>query len=432
MKQKASIIALWVIFLVSFGIRVHYYKKFSTEHAFSHITYDAFGYYMYLPSAIIYGDMRAIEWIEPMHQQYGVKGGDWLYQTIGQPDGRHTFKYFSGVALMQLPFFLMAHALAPLSGYPPDGFSLPYQWGIIASSFFYAFLGLWLLRRLLRYYFSDVLTALVLLLITLASNWVQYLSVDGAQSHIYIFPLYALILLLSKKWHESPTGKLAFAIGWVIGMATISRPTEAVMLFIPLLWGTQTPEAARAKWAMVRANIYQVGIAVIGGITGILPQLLYWKYSTGSFIYNTGSKWYFLNPWFRVLFGFEKGWFIYTPVTFFFVLGFWFMRNRPFQRSVLVFCLLNLWIIMAWSDWRYGGSYAARALVQSYPVFALAFACFIEKIWVSRWKPLVLIVSSYLLLVNLLQIYQYNEGIIRYDENTFEHYKSIYLNPWAK
>jgi hypothetical protein len=78
--------------------------------------------------------------------------------------------------------------------------------------------------------------------------------------------------------------------------------------------------------------------------------LLYWKYASGHFIFDVGSKWYFLNPWFRVLFGFEKGWFVYTPITIFFVAGWWFMRNQPFKRSVVVFCTLNLWIIMAWSD----------------------------------------------------------------------------------
>ena len=169
--------------------------------------------------------------------------------------------------------------------------------------------------------------------------------VDGGQSHIYIFPLYALILLLTKKWHEKPNPMLAFAIGGTIGLATICRPTEAIMLFIPLLWNTHDPAAAKVKWALVSQYKKHVGLALSGGVLGILPQLIYWKYSSGSFVFDVGSKWYFLYPWFRVLIGFEKGWFIYTPVTIFFVIGFWFMRGMPFRRSVVVFCALNLWII---------------------------------------------------------------------------------------
>ncbi len=432
MKGKFSIFAILFVLVISIALRGYYYHFQSSERVFSHLTFDAFGYYMYLPSGIIYGDMTSVDWIDPMHQQYGVKGGDWLYQTILQNDGRHVFKYLGGVALLQSPFFLMAHLLAPSLGYAADGFSLPYQWAIILAAFFYGFLGLWLLRKVLLFYFSDSTTALSLILITLGTNWVQYVVVDGAQSHIYIFCLYSLVLLLTKKWHEKPNGILAFAIGATIGMATICRPTEAIMLFIPLMWSTHTRECAKAKWGLVRRHKSQIGIAVLGGFLGILPQLIYWKYTSGSFIFDVGSKWYFLNPWFRVLIGFEKGWFVYTPITIFFVIGFWFMRNMPFRRSVLVFCILNLWIIMSWADWRYGGSYSTRALVQSYPVFALAFAAFVQHILSSKWRLLALSVASYLLIVNLFQIYQYNNGIIRYDENSFDYYRSIYLNPSAK
>ncbi len=432
MKHRYSALSLFFILLVSIALRGYYYQFYSSEHVFSHLTYDAFGYYMYLPSGIIYGDMTSVDWVAPMHQQYGVKGGDWLYQTIEQKDGRHVFKYLGGVALLQLPFFLLAHWLAPTLGYVADGFSLPYQWGIILAAFFYGFLGLWLLRKVLLRYFSDSTVALSLILVSLGTNWVQYLVVDGGQSHIYIFPLYAVILWLTQKWHESPNPLAALAIGGTIGLATICRPTEAIMLFIPLLWHTHDPTAARAKWALVRQHKKHLVLAFLGGLAGILPQLIYWKYCTGSFIFDVGSKWYFLNPWFRVLIGFEKGWFVYTPVTIFFVLGFWFMRNMPFRRSVLVFCILNLWIITAWADWRYGGSYSTRALVQSYPVFALAFAALIQHFLSGKCRLLTYFVAFYLLVVNLFQIYQYNEGIIRYDENSFEHYRAIYLNPYAK
>ncbi len=431
-KNKYSFWACLFIFLAASCIRHHYYLKASEAKVFSHITFDAFGYYMCLPATVIYGDISSTEWIAPMHLQYGVKGGEWLYQINPSPNGKHVYKYLGGVALMQMPFFMLAHLTAASFGYPADGFSLPYQWGIIFASFFYAFLGLWVLRRFLLCYFSDLTTATVLVLGTLGTNWIQYLSIDGAQSHIYIFPLYALILLLTKKWHDKPTAGIAFAAGWVLGLATMSRPTEAIMVFIPLLWNTHTKEAAKAKWTLVSQYYKQVIWAVAGGMAGIAPQLIYWKYATGHFIYDVGSKWYFLNPWFRVLIGFEKGWFIYTPITIFFVVGFWYLKDMPFRRSIIIFCLLNLWIITAWSDWRYGGSYACRALVQSYPVFIVAFAALVEYCLNKKWQLLVLGLGAFLLTVNLFQIYQYNAGIIRYDENSFEYYRSIYLNPWAK
>jgi hypothetical protein len=201
------------------------------------------------------------------------------------------------------------------------------------------------------------------------------------------------------------------------------------MLFIPLLWNMHTHEAAKEKWAFVKRNRHQVGVAVLAGFIGILPQLIYWKAVTGSFVYDVGSKWAFLNPWFRVLLGWEKGWFIYTPVTIFFIAGMFFMKGQPFRKSVLTFCLLNIWIIIAWDDWQYGGSYSTRALVQSYPVFALPLAAFIQKINTARWKYLFYAAGLYLIGVNLFQIVQYNQTILHYRDMNRRYYSRIYLNP---
>ena len=161
---------------------------------------------------------------------------------------------------------------------------------------------------------------------------------------------------------------------------------------------------------MVWAHKTHILAAILGGIVGILPQLLYWKYTTGSFIYDVGSKWFFLNPWFRVLFGAEKGWFVYTPVAILMVAGFVRMTGRPFRKAVLVFCLLNIWIIISWSDWKYGASYSTRALTHSYPVFALALACTVEAAFRIK-KGLYLIILTLLLIVlNLYQLRIYNRG----------------------
>jgi hypothetical protein len=160
-----------------------------------------------------------------------------------------------------------------------------------------------------------------------------------------------------------------------------------------------------------------------------LPQLLYWKHAAGTWVFDVGSKWFFLNPWWRVLFGFEKGWFIYTPIAIFFVVGLFLMKGKPFRKAVLTFCLLNSWIIISWSDWRYGASYSTRALTQSYPVFALALAAILERIFVQKWRLPVLLVSGYFIVVNLFQVWQYNALILHYNDMNYNYYKAIYLNP---
>ncbi len=427
MKNRLSLIVVFILSIVLVQYRLSY-SDVQKGDPLKITTWDAFGYYMYLPGTFIYGDVTELKWLDEVEQEYSLTGGA-LYQANIHDNGNYVFKYLGGVAVLESPFFFIGHTIALNSQYKADGFSPPYQWSIAFGAILYCILALFLLRRLLLYFFKDLTVALTLLLLVLATNFIQYVSIDSAQSHAFIFPLYVVLLYATMKWHSSPKLKWAALIGFSIGLATISRPTEAIMIFIPILWGSQTKEARSEKWALVKAHQKHVIITLVFGIIGILPQLIYWKIASGSFIYDVGSKWFFLNPWFRVLFGFENGWFIYTPITILFVIGFFFIKKFPFKKSVIVFCLLNIWIVIAWSDWKYGATYSTRALVQSYPVFALAFAAVIELIMQQRWKWLFYGIGAYLVFVNLFQIGQYGTTVLHYRDMNRQYYASIYLNP---
>jgi hypothetical protein len=428
MRNSKSIFTCLIIgiIFITFRFSGEAYKK---DAPLSVTCWDALGYYIYLPSILLYDDYKELKWFDAIDKKYNVSGGA-VYQASKHKSGNYVFKYLGGVAILEAPLFLIAHYLAPKLGYAADGFSPPYQHAIALGAILYFILSLLLLRKILLRYFNDTVTALTLLAMMLASNLIQYISVDGAMSHAYIFPLYVLILYFTIKWHEKPSALWATLIGVSIGLAMISRPTEIIMFFIPLLWDTHNKEASFAKWQLVKAHKLHLFFMAMGGFLAILPQLLYWKSATGSFIYDVGSKWHFANPHFRVLFGWEIGWFIYTPIAVFFMLGMFFMKEFPFRKSVITFCLLNIYIIIAWHDWRYGATYSCRALTQSYPIFALALAAFIHEICVNkRGKYAFYILGIYLIGVNLFQVNQYNKTILHYRDMNRAYYSSIYLNP---
>lgn len=428
MKNRYSLIACCIISLVLLQYRLSY-SGLDPKYNLKVTTWDALGYYMYLPSAFIYNDATELKWFPDMDKKYQVSGG-WVYQAnICKKTNKYVFKYLGGVAILEMPLFLMGHCIAKVFHYPADGFSPPYQYSIAFGVLLYCLLSIFLLRNILLKFFSDQTTAYTLLLVMLATNIIQYVAIDNAQSHGLIFPLYVLILYFTIKWYEKPAILWACLIGYVIGLASISRPTEAIMLFIPLFWNTQNKTAAGEKWNLVKQHKKHIIYALLFAFLGVLPQLIYWQIATGFFIYDVGSKWTFLNPFFRVLFGWEKGWFIYTPVTIFFIVGMFYMKRYPFKKSVLWFCLLNIYIIISWFDWRYGGSYSTRALSQSYPVFALPLAAFIEHVNLKKWKLPLYILGLYLIGVNLFQIVQYNKTILHYNDMNRAYYEKIYLNP---
>lgn len=428
MKNKLSLWALLVVVFAYATCRVLYTDS-SAKLPIQVTTWDALGYYLYLPSTHIYHDDTSFTWFTSIDQKYQLSGGE-FYQATPHPNGHLVYKYLRGVSILQSPFYYLAHVYCLATHqYPADGFSYPYQWAIAWGALLYFFISLVVLRWILLRFAEDRVVAIVLLLLTLATNAIQYVAVEGGQSHAYIFPLYVLILYLTYKWHQSFHRIYSFAIGLCIGLATISRPTEAVMLFIPLLWGISDKAIWAKKWQTIRTQYTQWIFVLAGGLLGIAPQLVYWKRVTGSWIYDVGSKWDFLNPHFRVLFGPEKGWFIYTPVTLLFVIGLFFLRQKTYRVAVITFCLANIYIIISWHIWRYGGSYSTRALVQSYPVFALPLAGLISYILDQKWRWILLPLSVYLIGVNGFQIYQYNRNILHYDDMNFAYYKAIYLNP---
>ncbi len=442
MKNKYSLVACFIIALVLIQYRFSY-SNFGGGNTLRITTWDALGYYMYLPSAIIYDDATQLKWFPDIDKKYHVSGG-WVYQAnIYKKTNKYVFKYLGGEAIMELPWFLIGHGIAKACHYEADGFSPPYQYSIAFGVLFSCLLALFFLRKVLLTYFSDQTTALALLLLMLATNIIQYVSIDSAQSHGIIFPLYALILYFTMKWHEKPKVYVACIIGYVIGLAAICRPTEAVMLFIPLLWGTQTKESAKEKWNLVKQHKKHVAYAIFFTFLGVLPQLIYWQIATGFFVYDVGSKWSFLNPFFSVLFGFESGWFIYTPVTIFFIIGMFYMAKRapmgkpyPFKNSVFWFCLLNIYIIISWWDGNPDATYSCRRLSESYPVFALPLAAFIEYLrfiktpaWKKVFKYLFYLLGIYLIGVNFFQIGQYNSTVLHYTDMNRKYYGRIYLNP---
>lgn len=426
MKNKYSLASLILVIAVLLFYRLSY-SELNTDKEMRLTTWDAFGYYMYLPAFFIYHDATELKWLPEIDEKYTVTGGT-LYQAEKLGNGNYVFKYFGGVAILESPFFLIGHLIASNTNYPTDGFSAPYQFAIAFGALIYCILALILLRKLLLKYFDDVTSALSIFLMVMATNLIQYVSHEGGMSHAYIFPLYALVLYTTMKWHEKPKLIYAALTGLVIGLATISRPTEIIMLFIPLLWGTNTKEESKRKWALARSHKKDVIWALAFAFIGILPQLIYWKFASGSFIFNVGSKWFFLTPYFRVLFGWTNGWFIYTPITIFFIIGFFFMKKFPFKNSVITFCLLNIWIIIAWSDWKYGATYSTRALVQSYPVFIFPFAAAINKIISRKWGIIFYPIAAYLVYVNLFQIGQYNMTTLHYRDMNRKYYGRIYLN----
>lgn len=391
MKKQYSLYTWLLAVLFLFAVNLFYYPKWKYANTEATISWDVSGYYMYLPAIFIYQDLHQVAFRHEIQEKYQPAGS--AYQAFEHWSGNHIMKYSAGMAVQYLPFFLVAHAVAEPLGYPADGFSRPYQLAISLGSLLVAALGLWFMRKNLLRYFDDRVVAGALLLLVFATNYLDYSAVNGAMSHNYLFTLYALLIWQTIKFHERPGYGRALAIGLLIGLAALTRPTEIISAIIPVLWGVDSMTSVKRRLDFFRQNWRKLLLAVLAcGAVGSL-QLIYWKTIAGEWLVysyeDQGFSW--LKPHLKnFLFSYRAGWLIYTPVMLFSLLGFYalYRRVRSVFFPTLIFSLLFLYIASAWDIWWYGGSLGQRSMVQAYAVLAFPLTAFLGWTGKRRWTAI--------------------------------------------
>jgi hypothetical protein len=386
------------------------------------LSWDVFGYYLYLPAKFIYHDLKLtdISWVNNIINQYQTTST--FYQATSLPAGGWVMKYSMGMAVLNAPAFFIAHVICYIFSYKTDGFSLPYQYAWAIGGLIYTAIGIFMLRKILLNYFDERITSILLIITVLATNYFQLTAFDGYLSHNYLFTLYTLIVWFTIKWHQSPKRKYAAALGLAMGFAILVRPSELVCILIPLFWGISNIQSFRDKISLVKSNFTHLILLILAVIIAGFPQLLYWKYSSGHWLFysynNAGEGFDFTHPYIKeVLFSFRKGWLIYTPVMIFALAGFasLYRMNRSFFYCILVYFFANLFIVSSWTCWWYaGGSYSQRALLSSYVVLIIPTGYFLQSMrsWNRLWRISIYSVISFLLVLNLFQTWQWAHGII--------------------
>lgn len=378
MKHSRFSLIICVLAILYTGLI--YYPKWEKQGTEATISWDVSGYYMYLPAFLVYKDAKKCSFKDSIIQKYYPTPD--FQQAFMYASGNYVMKYSSGQAIMMLPFFLAGHVVAKISSYTADGFSYPYQVAIGLGMLIYAFIGLWYLRKVLLTYFSDAVTAITMAAIVLASNYFNYAAIDGAMTHNTLFTIYCVLLYTTIRFTREPSLLKAIAIGGLCGLAGLTRPTEVIIILIPVLWGVQNfkdlTERLVPNWR---------GYVVMGAVFSLVisVQPLYWKWATGEWIvYSYQDQGFnFLKPYlWKGIFDFRSGWFIYSPIFFLIIPGFYylFQQQKKIFPLVFLFSVLFIYICFSWEQWWYGGSLGARAMVQCYPVLAFALAALVQRI----------------------------------------------------
>ena len=96
---------------------------------------------------------------------------------------------------------------------------------------------------------------------------------------------------------------------------------------------------------------------------------------------------------------------------------------------ILLYIPLNIYIVFSWWCWWYGGSFGARALIESYVVLAFPLSVFIAETLNSAAKYRKVAfgsIAGLILLLNIFQSKQYDVAILHWDGMTKEAYWAIF------
>ncbi len=394
---------------------------------------EGLGYYAYLPAIFIQQDLT---WEKTSVVAASYYNRDIRGDFLNQLNHSGINKYFPGIAFLWLPFFLLAHFLSLLFNYPPDGFSLLYQYAIAFAAVFYLTLGIRYCDLLLnQLMLSKWMRRFSVMAIVLGSNLLYNTIGVASQSHVYSFFLlsgflYYFINYCKRReyhWRDLFGGILMLSISFCI------RPTSVLMvLALPFFLNYfKTPFQNLFKVFQHKAHL---GIVSLAFVIPIFITMLLWYLQTGKPVADSyvGEHFYFWNPeWFNFLFSFRKGWLMYHPIFFLSFAGFFFLAKKQQWLSLflaLMFTIVLVYVFSSWWIWTYSVPFGQRVMIDFYAFYIFLFAISIVH-FVGFQRKIFIGISIFLVTFNLWRTYQYHKGIIPWEYVTKEIYFSSIFDP---
>ena len=252
--------------------------------------------------------------------------------------------------------------------------------------------------------------------------------------HNYVSALLSAVVLLTIKWHHNYQTKTALQLAACLGLAALIRPPAVLFALVPLLWNVYNINTIKEKVALISKYKQQVILMIMVIFFIGLPQLIYFKYVSGSWLsFNRGETMDLFHAHLRqFLFSYKKGWLLYTPVMVFALIGFYFVYKKQKQLllAALLIVVLQVWMLASWDAWWFHTSYGQRGMVDVYTLLSLPLGYLIQSVIFSSAgliKVMGIMLFSLLVFVSLFQTWQYMFRILHWERTTQTSYWKVFL-----
>ncbi len=360
-------------------------------------TGDDTGYYIFLRSLFFDGDLDFYNELFYGHiEEFNSTGYVFNNWQIGQ-------------SFLIFPFFILGHFGAIILnalGYSVslDGYSFPYHMALALASQTYLFLGLLITFQINRKYFSEVPSLLATLMIWVASPLIYYTFIRQRLAHTVEFFLAALFILVWLKNRDSANHWKHALMGGIVGFLGSVRIVSFGLVVIYIV---------DQLWSIYRFNFksLKINCLIFFALFGLLffsTQLITWQIIEGfplpgnhidrsnSYMFSYSITTFFKDA-IDFFFGYKWGILYSSPIILLGILGAIFCEKLdefrfPIIMAILAYVLLSIYVLM-WI-----ASYQYRYIIPIYPLASIGLGYVISEALKSRFKRLVLIFLSFVLI----------------------------------
>ena len=330
---------------------------------------DPLGYYQYLPAIFIESNLKCMIYSATLN------------------NGNMLSAFHIGIAILQLPFFLLGHLYTLITGGDASGYSINYAVSQIIGVSAYLGIALAMLFQLLRNKFTLTISVITVFVLYLGTNVFYYAFAENGMSHVYSFFLFTALIYLTHVFEEKRNWKTALYLSVTAVIIVLVKPNNGVVLLYFLLFNTcnWTSFITRLKKVFLPISTWKPGIIV--AIFLVALQVGYWHYVSGQFLVFSygalGEGFFWTNPsLLKVLFSPQNGWLIYSPVLIIPMLGLIYLgiKNQLNSRVTLIIWMMAWYIFSSWWAWWFGGAYGHRAFVEYIAFLAIPMAFVLTSI----------------------------------------------------
>ena len=341
---------------------------------------DTFGYFSYLHSIVFDRDLV----LANEYAIFGVKG-----PGLTEAGVSHSF-YAIGPAVSWLPFYLGTHAVLTVAKplvelpWPADGLSAPYQYAARWGTAFWFLFGAYFLHREMAGRFPRNAARLGLAGAIVATPSLYYVTVGLTMAHGLAAAWACLSFAGGLAALRSGRARDWAWCGAALGLLMMARWQAFAFALFPML-------VALARIFRDRKELRSAAIGAFAGLAAFLPQMIIWKLQYGVWVWiprqygpRAHLSWFDLSTahWQDILWSSNKGLFVWTPLTFFCLVGLIMALRRAPVVSIgggLVF-VATVILSSATPDWHGSDAFGSRKFDLMLPFFAWGLARLSESL----------------------------------------------------